>query len=252
MSKTIIERLKKTCHSIHRPRRPPELFRYEPLGRQESALRLITVLPDLSTEGQIQCSLYNTSSRTPRSFSCLSYTWGSPRTKRAVLINGFIFYVQPNVFNFLDIARTMLCHEKNDIKVDYGCPVSEFIHSILGSCAETSCLCATMEVMESLTTELAVQDDLDLNCKTGPDIEFNMHAGMTSCMLLQILEDVLPDQFRVCKDTARLSLWDLWNLHQEKPIFRLCRKCDRPDLSILRGTRDFVQATGFGYGTLSF
>jgi hypothetical protein len=145
-----------------------------------------------------------------------------------------------------------LCHEQDDIKVDYGCPVFEFIHSILGSCAETSCLCATVEVMESLTAELAAQDGFDLNNKTGPYIEFNMHAGMTSCMLLQILEDVLPDQFRVCKDTARLSLWDLWNLHQKMPIFRLCRKCDRPDLSILRGARDCVQATGFGYGTLSF
>jgi hypothetical protein len=107
MSKAIIERLKKTCHSIHRPRRPPELFKYELLDRQESALRLITVLPDLSTEGHIQCSLYNASSRTHRSYSCLSYTWGSPRPKRAVLIDGCIFYVQPSLFNFLDIARTM-------------------------------------------------------------------------------------------------------------------------------------------------
>lgn len=159
-----------------------------------------------------------------------------------------------------------LCHEKNDIKVDYGCPVFEFIHSILESCAETSCLCATMEVMESLSAELAVGDGVDLNYRTGPYVEFNIHAGPTSCLLLQALRSVYedsdvdssnrsvadsahPDGFRVSIDTARLSFWNLWFFHQELPIFHLRRKCDRPDLSMSGDTRDCAQIR-FGYGSL--
>jgi hypothetical protein len=39
-------------------------------------------------------------------YTCLSYTWGQPDPKQLILINGRRFYVQPNLFEFLDVIGT--------------------------------------------------------------------------------------------------------------------------------------------------
>ena len=79
---------------------PGVLFRHGPLDHQKSSIRLVTVLPDLSTEGYIQCSMRCTT--THARYTCLSYAWGEPKPKHLLLVNGQQFYVQKNLFDFLE------------------------------------------------------------------------------------------------------------------------------------------------------
>jgi hypothetical protein len=82
---------------------PRTLFKHKPLNHYQPTMRLVTVSPDLSTEGYIQCSIHHTT--TNAHYSCLSYTWGEPEPKQLLLINGRKFHVRKNLFDFLETIR---------------------------------------------------------------------------------------------------------------------------------------------------
>ena len=106
-------------------------FRHTALDRKENSMRLVKVLPNLSTDGLVECSMYRTklspgaadgatdvvetqrpdtpyssSQQTP--YVCLSYMWGSPRDEGAILIDGTVLMVRKNLETFLHVARKQL------------------------------------------------------------------------------------------------------------------------------------------------
>lgn len=78
-------------------------FNHIPLDHSKPSIRLIQVLPGLSPSGLVQCTLSTHRDNPP--YTCLSYVWGSARSKRQILINGKVFNAQQNLWNFLFSAR---------------------------------------------------------------------------------------------------------------------------------------------------
>lgn len=80
-------------------------FEYKPLDVTQSSLRLVTISSELSADGCIQCYLSH-STLDRASYVCVSYWRGPPGDVR-IHINGAPFYVRKNLFDFLDMIRTM-------------------------------------------------------------------------------------------------------------------------------------------------
>lgn len=81
-------------------------FAHKALDETQSSIRLVTVSSELSSDGSIQCYISH-STLDRASYVCLSYTWGTSEPQSRILINGLPFYVSKNVFDFLDMVRTM-------------------------------------------------------------------------------------------------------------------------------------------------
>lgn len=85
---------------------PKLMFKHESLDLQKDEFRVLKLSSALQG-GFIQCKLL----KRPigKKHVCLSYTWGPEDAKRQeILINGRKFKVRQNLFDFLDVARTML------------------------------------------------------------------------------------------------------------------------------------------------
>ncbi|KAH7092444.1 heterokaryon incompatibility protein-domain-containing protein [Paraphoma chrysanthemicola] len=82
------------------------MFTHKPLDQTQSSLRLVTVSSELSLDGTIQCYISH-SVLERASYVCLSYRWGAPGDRVRILVNGLPFYVQRNLFDFLDMVRIM-------------------------------------------------------------------------------------------------------------------------------------------------
>jgi hypothetical protein len=76
-------------------------YQYEPLDRATDTFRLITILPCRSEKGLIQLSL-RTEYVLSASYCCLSYRWGSQTRRHGVLIEGALFHVGENLYNFFE------------------------------------------------------------------------------------------------------------------------------------------------------
>jgi hypothetical protein len=98
---------------------PGVLFKHAPIDHQKSSIRLVTVLPDLSTEGYIRCSMRCTT--THARYTCLSYAWGEPKPKHLLLIDGQQFYVQKNLFDFLENTRGQTKYKHVEYWIDALC-----------------------------------------------------------------------------------------------------------------------------------
>lgn len=71
------------------------------------SIRVLVVLPDLSTEGFIQCWLQDASIY--HEYICLSYVWGPPTENPPfVLINDHSTLIRPNLMQFPETARVKL------------------------------------------------------------------------------------------------------------------------------------------------
>ncbi|KAJ8107009.1 hypothetical protein OPT61_g9161 [Boeremia exigua] len=81
-----------------------DIFVHESLNHTEPSIRLLTVLPDLSRDGLIQCSVIHTTIE-EAPYNCLSYRWGSPVPAYNILINGKRHHVGCNLFKFLKTFR---------------------------------------------------------------------------------------------------------------------------------------------------
>ncbi|KAH7066261.1 heterokaryon incompatibility protein-domain-containing protein, partial [Paraphoma chrysanthemicola] len=78
-------------------------FKHAPLDHSKAAIRLVQLLPDLSPEGLIQCTI--THHTTDAEYTCLSYRWGAAASISAIRMNGEGFYVRQNLLAFLHMAR---------------------------------------------------------------------------------------------------------------------------------------------------
>ncbi|KAI1059363.1 hypothetical protein LB507_003951 [Fusarium sp. FIESC RH6] len=79
-------------------------FSYEPLNTDDFPIRVLQVQPGEPSE-PLSCKLINFADATKRSWTCLSYTWGTEPPKEEILINGVSFPVRSNVYNFLRQAQ---------------------------------------------------------------------------------------------------------------------------------------------------
>lgn len=80
-----------------------ELFVHSPLDYGKASIRLINVLPNLSSTGLIQCALRH--SDLDDKYTCLSYEWGTDHDDNQITIDGKIFRVRRNLWDFLSMAR---------------------------------------------------------------------------------------------------------------------------------------------------
>ncbi|KAH7092546.1 heterokaryon incompatibility protein-domain-containing protein, partial [Paraphoma chrysanthemicola] len=82
---------------------PPKMFKHAPLDHSKAAIRLVQLLPDLSPDGLVQCTV--THHTTDAEYTCLSYRWGAATPISAVRMNGEVFHVRQNLLDFLNMAR---------------------------------------------------------------------------------------------------------------------------------------------------
>lgn len=86
---------------------PLEHFQHQPLDHSEQSIRLIQILPHLSSPcGRIQCRIVLAT--ISASYTCVSYQWGPPNITGEVLVNGAPFAVRQNLHKFLQVIREML------------------------------------------------------------------------------------------------------------------------------------------------
>lgn len=81
-------------------------FEHTPLDRTIQSLRLVHLLPELSSNGFIQCSIHHAT--TTARYICLSYRWGEDETEheRSILIDGKPFAIRRNLFEFLQVMQS--------------------------------------------------------------------------------------------------------------------------------------------------
>lgn len=81
-------------------------FKHAPLDRTIQSLRLVRLLPDLSSDGSIQCSIRHAT--TAARYICLSYRWGEYEAKHenTILIDGETFSTQRNLLDFLQVMQS--------------------------------------------------------------------------------------------------------------------------------------------------
>ena len=78
-------------------------FQHSPIDHSQPSIRLIHIERDLTPDGFIQCRIFNATTDAP--YSCLSYMWGTSPPSRTIVINGKLFRVRGNLYDFLVVAR---------------------------------------------------------------------------------------------------------------------------------------------------
>lgn len=95
-------------------------FKHDPLDHERVSIRVIRVLPTRSEQGYIQCTMRHTDIEDQ--YECLSYVWGDPSSKHhRILINGRVFWVRDNLWNFLSVAASESRHHSFDLWIDAIC-----------------------------------------------------------------------------------------------------------------------------------
>ena len=93
--------------SLKHPTSGRVIFQHKPLNLSSNEIRLLTVHPDLTINGLIQCSLDHVTQSNAK-YSCLSYMWGDEINQQLTSVNGCSLSIRSNLWNFLDIARCKL------------------------------------------------------------------------------------------------------------------------------------------------
>jgi hypothetical protein len=83
------------------------LFRHTELFREMGSIRLIQVGSDLAEDGYPACHLRNAIVHTSN-YVCLSYTWGRPGDELPIRLDGKLYHVRRNLWDFLHVARKRL------------------------------------------------------------------------------------------------------------------------------------------------
>ena len=79
------------------------LFYHARLNLARKNIRVLHVLPDLSSDALIQCTLEET--LLTDKHTCLSYRWGSEEGQRNILVNARLLRIRANLWHFLQLAR---------------------------------------------------------------------------------------------------------------------------------------------------
>lgn len=80
-------------------------FRHAALDLSTPSIRLIQILPELSAEGHLQCTLLHATIGSAINYKCLSYRWGYPDRGQCIAVNGQRFLARQNLWNFLHYAH---------------------------------------------------------------------------------------------------------------------------------------------------
>lgn len=89
------------------------------LDTGKPSIRLLRLLPDLSSAGLIQCEIWHDT--IDANYTCLSYVWGSEDNQTDILVNGKPSKCRKNLWDFLDIARTRYAFEAPAFWIDAVC-----------------------------------------------------------------------------------------------------------------------------------
>ncbi|KAL5114332.1 hypothetical protein ACEQ8H_007768 [Pleosporales sp. CAS-2024a] len=96
-----------------------DFFEPTPLSSKPNAIRLLTILPDLTNAGLIQCNIRHAT--TDADYTCLSYVWGAEAHQEIICINGKAFTCRKNLWDFLHVARTKYAGTTKDFWIDAIC-----------------------------------------------------------------------------------------------------------------------------------
>jgi len=96
---------------------PISPFKHAPLDHTQPSIRIIKVLPHLSREGLLQCTIAH--GTTADDYTCLSYTWGHKSTGYPIFIDGQLFMVRQNLRKFLYAIRQI--HPLRPLWIDAVC-----------------------------------------------------------------------------------------------------------------------------------
>jgi hypothetical protein len=97
----------------------PPLYTHEPLDYTTLSIRLLRILPALSDAGLLQCQIWHDT--VDAAYTCLSYVWGSEKGQRRILINGGVFSIRKNLWDFLQVARTKYASPSHTFWIDALC-----------------------------------------------------------------------------------------------------------------------------------
>lgn len=94
-------------------------FEHTQLDTTRNSIRLLRILPDLSSTGLIQCKIWHTT--TDAEYTCLSYVWGTEPNQQIICINGKRFSCRKNLWDFLSVARINHAGDLKAVWIDAFC-----------------------------------------------------------------------------------------------------------------------------------
>jgi hypothetical protein len=77
-----------------------ETFQHEPVDHTILSPRILQILPELTSDGIIQCRIVHTT--IDSDYACLSYVWGPASPSLKIVVNDKLFGVRQNLYWFLD------------------------------------------------------------------------------------------------------------------------------------------------------
>ncbi|KAJ3532662.1 hypothetical protein NM208_g8335 [Fusarium decemcellulare] len=80
-------------------------FQYRSLDSRGSEIRLLRILPDIST--RIQCQIFHTPLNIPHDYIAISYTWGDPLDTRLIVLDGHEFPITTSLWHALSRIRSV-------------------------------------------------------------------------------------------------------------------------------------------------
>jgi hypothetical protein len=94
-------------------------FQHKPLDYRRGAIRLLKILPSLSSTGLIQCEIWHDSVNA--TYDCLSYVWGPDKIQQHILLNGRPCRVRQNLWDFMRVARSKYASPPRTFWIDALC-----------------------------------------------------------------------------------------------------------------------------------
>lgn len=79
-------------------------FKYTPLDYDQRSIRLIRLLPNTCPDGLLQCDIYEAT--VDDEYTCLSYVWGPEKLTHEIKIQGKLYSIRSNLYDFLRVSRT--------------------------------------------------------------------------------------------------------------------------------------------------
>jgi hypothetical protein len=147
-------------------RHSPPVYKHERLDHTKATIRLFRVLLDLSDVGLTQCDIWHDA--TSATYHCLSYVWGTEPAQQAILVNGKLFYIRNNLWNFMQVARTKYADTRRAFWIDALCIDQEWVEEGNHQVAQMGSIYSNAaEVIGWLGTSMKIQDALTVCLELG-------------------------------------------------------------------------------------
>jgi hypothetical protein len=83
-------------------------FQHEPIDTRAQQIRLITILPTVDPIVRCRIKTFELGHSATPDYRALSYTWGPPSPVRTIEVDGKLFVVRQNLYNFMNNFRARL------------------------------------------------------------------------------------------------------------------------------------------------